>query len=1094
MGGGAERTEMPITCSRCGGTFAESEVNDRFQGVCPRCLAQAAVGSGSEAEDWPPPLAPGQSFQGLEIVEVLGAGGMGVVYKARQPHLDRFVALKVLPRRLAQDPQFVERFRREAKALAALSHANIVGVHDFGIAGDVSYLVMEYVEGMSLRGALGGTKLSPEQAMAIIPQLCDALQYAHEEGIVHRDIKPENILLDKKGRVKIADFGLAKIVGGEATRLSPITRTGYVLGTPSYMAPEQMETPERVDHRADIYSMGVVFYEMLTGELPLGAFSPPSKKVDVDVRLDQVVIKALAREPERRYQHASEVKEDVSRVTRTEGPPSGARRRRSRLAWIALLGVLALLGVEESWRRNRSTGPATPQSTPDWLDKLSFEEEDLPGLLEFDAPGTGLPPGPFLAQNDLDVRREVAAFTDLGVGGLGALHITRAYAVVLKDGPLGFLAFTTSVPIPSHDLEGALTFGGDIDAHWTFCDARRAVVAVGWGEAGPGGATFEQLVDGVAVKIGERPPYPLPSFESVSIEEKDLPVGCAIVSRWALGDPRTPNGPSPTEETFLRAGVRRAPRGVKRACIWRIGPGDIFAFAVEIPSRPARVAFAGSIPVSETSSHAQVEVIGSLVVACSANTAEATGRLDRSAIWQCLCRKLGLYGSAEESLRGQLAGLARVELEPARRIAQGIAGSNRSDVLKLGLTAMVLGRLADRDVQWLPGATPERLMEELSRTQRQGQVSILSSEYVRSLSVDAMEVEVPACLRMRVGFGCRREQVKELRLPMSGGCLMNWGGMGWELSDGKPQSKVKYPDSSSDVRGGADAVARHACLNYVLSPEVRGVAVQTGNDEWKSELKGALGLSDAGFSEGPAGIVRIAPRSWLPRIEATPVLTGDASAPRVTLDAEAADLRESLKAFGSAGGARIELDPAVKGRFTARLVDVPWMDALSAAASTCGFAATRDPSGTVRVAPAPEAPPPKLNEDLIRKEDLPEGWTFRVPTTVRLAHAEVEVGLSQFLGVQDLKSTQVAELCTWWLQGPQEHSNDGVVFLVLYFYDLDALAALEAKAKRTAPWRGERRHFVFHEGAVLALGFLYGDADKDFDALCERLRSRLEPK
>jgi serine/threonine protein kinase len=137
----------------------------------------------------------------------------------------------------------------------------------------------------------------------IVPQICEALQFAHDEGIVHRDIKPENILLDKKGRVKIADFGIAKILGREQD--VAITETGGAIGTPHYMAPEQMEKPTTVDHRADIFSLGVVFYEMLTGELPLGKFAPPSCKVEVDVRLDDVVLRALEKDPERRYQHAS---------------------------------------------------------------------------------------------------------------------------------------------------------------------------------------------------------------------------------------------------------------------------------------------------------------------------------------------------------------------------------------------------------------------------------------------------------------------------------------------------------------------------------------------------------------------------------------------------------------------------------------------------------------------------------------------------------------------------------------------------------------------------------------------------------------------
>ena len=257
-------------------------------------------------------------FPQFEILELLGHGGMGAVYKARQPALDRLVALKILPPQASGDSGFADRFTREARALAKLSHPNIVAVHEFGQAGGLHYFVMEYVEGLNLRQLEQAGKLSPREALKIIPQICDALQFAHDEGIVHRDIKPENVMLDKKGRVKITDFGLAKILGLEPEDLR-LTGAKDVMGTPHYMAPEQVEHPQEVDHRADIYSLGVVFYEMLTGELPLGKFQPPSRKVQVDVRLDEVVLHALEKEPERRYQQASEVKSDVETIATTSG-------------------------------------------------------------------------------------------------------------------------------------------------------------------------------------------------------------------------------------------------------------------------------------------------------------------------------------------------------------------------------------------------------------------------------------------------------------------------------------------------------------------------------------------------------------------------------------------------------------------------------------------------------------------------------------------------------------------------------------------------------------------------------------------------------
>ena len=321
-------------CPECG-TELPANVPE---GQCPKCLLKVAIGSQPEGaegtEPTPPQPAPpapaelAKHFPQLEILELLGQGGMGVVYKARQPRLDRLVALKILPADPARDPAFAERFTREARALASLSHPNLVAVYDFGETDGIYYFMMEYVDGLNLRQLEQAGKLSPREALQVVPAICDALQFAHDQGIVHRDIKPENILVDKLGRVKIADFGLAKLLGRPAPGL-PLTQTRQVMGTPNYMAPEQIEAPQQVDQRADIYSLVVVFYEMLTGELPIGRFAPPSQKVQVDVRLDEVVLRALEKERERRYQQASEVKTDVEYITTTPAqtvPPVAASK------------------------------------------------------------------------------------------------------------------------------------------------------------------------------------------------------------------------------------------------------------------------------------------------------------------------------------------------------------------------------------------------------------------------------------------------------------------------------------------------------------------------------------------------------------------------------------------------------------------------------------------------------------------------------------------------------------------------------------------------------------------------------------------------
>lgn len=253
-------------------------------------------------------------FPQLEIIELIGRGGMGSVYRARQKSLQRMVALKIIRPEINAKPGFADRFVREARALAQLNHPNIVTVHDFGQIGDLYYLVMEFIDGVNLRQMLVNRQMAPRQALEIVPAVCDALQFAHDHGIVHRDIKPENILVDKAGRVKIADFGLAKLLNSEPD-VTNLTGTNQLMGTRNYMAPEQFERPTEVDHRADIYSLGVVIYEMLTGELPMGRFALPSQKVQLDVRLDEVVLHTLEKEPGLRYQRVSELKTDVQTIS-----------------------------------------------------------------------------------------------------------------------------------------------------------------------------------------------------------------------------------------------------------------------------------------------------------------------------------------------------------------------------------------------------------------------------------------------------------------------------------------------------------------------------------------------------------------------------------------------------------------------------------------------------------------------------------------------------------------------------------------------------------------------------------------------------------
>ena len=299
-------------------------------------------------------LAP--YFPELEILELLGQGGMGMVYKAHQPKLDRLVALKILPNTIGNGPSFAERFSREAKIMARLNHPNIVTIYDFGQSGPFFYLIMEYVDGANLRQIESANRLTPAEALSIVPAICEALQYAHSQGIVHRDIKPANILIDRKGWVKITDFGLGKLLGQEAQDHS-LTKSSDVMGTLHYMSPEQYANPNDVDSRADIFSLGVVFYEMLTGELPLGRFEPPSAKVQVDVRLDEVVLRSLERDRERRYQHASELKTKVESLTAKHTPVVTSYYSRAGF----LVVVVLLLGIAGWWWMKKNHKPMKPE-------------------------------------------------------------------------------------------------------------------------------------------------------------------------------------------------------------------------------------------------------------------------------------------------------------------------------------------------------------------------------------------------------------------------------------------------------------------------------------------------------------------------------------------------------------------------------------------------------------------------------------------------------------------------------------------------------------------------------------------------------------
>lgn len=293
-------------------TQARSSV---LQGLNPVGLMEGVLGG--QATDWEPPLAEELEsfFPGYTDFRFIDRGGMGAVYSAMQNSLERRVAVKILPPDLGKDALFVDGFHREARLLARLQHPNIVAVYDFGrnALGHL-FIVMEYVHGTSLFEILKQEQLPLPRVLEIIAQVCEGLQFAHDHGVIHRDIKPTNILIDGRNSVRVADFGLAKLVKAESTTTAQ-TRSSLIMGTPVYAAPEQRRPNATVDHRVDIFSVGVTLYEMITGHFPVGVFEPPSKKAGSPPALDKIITKALRESPADRYQNAAELKKAIKQAS-----------------------------------------------------------------------------------------------------------------------------------------------------------------------------------------------------------------------------------------------------------------------------------------------------------------------------------------------------------------------------------------------------------------------------------------------------------------------------------------------------------------------------------------------------------------------------------------------------------------------------------------------------------------------------------------------------------------------------------------------------------------------------------------------------------
>ena len=262
----------------------------------------------------PSPEALDALLTDYSVTELVGQGGMGAVYRGVQLKLDRDVAIKVLPKTFGADLNFAARFEGEAKAMAKLTHNNIVSVYDYGETtdGELLFFCMEFVEGTDLHQIIHTGEASVAHQMSYLGQICDALAYAHANGIVHRDIKPENILIDKTGMVKVADFGLAKVDHASVDG-------GIELGTPDYMAPEVFDPNVEIDQRADIFSMGVLTYEMLTKKLP-SYESPLTSTLGFDIRFDALIAKAMATDPAKRFQTTLELKDAFREISQTPAP------------------------------------------------------------------------------------------------------------------------------------------------------------------------------------------------------------------------------------------------------------------------------------------------------------------------------------------------------------------------------------------------------------------------------------------------------------------------------------------------------------------------------------------------------------------------------------------------------------------------------------------------------------------------------------------------------------------------------------------------------------------------------------------------------